>query len=49
MDTIFMNSINSETFKPYVLILKLTDKLNLRNGKKVIEISNLSMYYTRKK
>ena len=30
MDTIFMNSENSETSKPHVLKLKLTSKLNLR-------------------
>ena len=29
MDTIFMNSENSKTSEPYVLILKLTDKLVL--------------------
>ena len=29
MDTIFMNSGNSKTSKPYVLILKLTEKLDL--------------------
>ena len=46
MDTIFMNSENSKTPKPYVLVLKLTDKLDLRIGKKVIALSNLSVYYT---
>ena len=30
MDTIFMNSENSKTSEPHVLILKLTDKLDLR-------------------
>ena len=49
MDTIFMNSENSKTSKQNVLILKLTDKLDLRNGKKVIALSNLSIYYTWKK
>ena len=34
MDTIFMNSENSLTFKPHVLILKLTDKLDLRRDEK---------------
>ena len=29
MDTIFMNSKNSRTSKPHVLMLKLTDKLDL--------------------
>ena len=34
MDTIFINPENSKTFKPHVLILKLTNKLDLRRGKK---------------
>ena len=46
MDTIFMNSGNSKTSKQYVLILKLTDKLDLRICEKVIVLSNLSIYYT---
>ena len=41
-----MNSENSETSKPYVLKLKLTSKLDLRIGGKVIALSNLSIYYT---
>ena len=48
MDTIFMNSENSKTPKPHVLVLKLTNKLDLRIGKKVIALSNLSIYYTQK-
>ena len=35
MDAIIMNSENSKTSKSYVSVLKLTDKLDLRNGKKV--------------
>ena len=46
MDTIFMNSENSKTCKPRVLILKLTNKLDLRIGGKIIALSNLSIYYT---
>ena len=46
MDTIFMNSENSRTPKPHILILKLTNKLDLRIGKKVIALSNRSIYYT---
>ena len=46
MDTIFMNSENSKAYEPHVLILKLTDKLDLRIGKKSIASSNLSIYYT---
>ena len=44
--TIFMNSENSKTFEPHVLILKLADKLDLRRGEKIIALSNLSIYYT---
>ena len=41
-----MNSENSKTFKFHVLILKLTNKLDLRIGEKAITLSNLSIYYT---
>ena len=41
-----MNSENSETSKPNILKLKLTEKLDLRVDKKVITLSNLSIYYT---
>ena len=40
MNTIFMNS------ESHVLKLKLTSKLDLRIGEKVIALSNLSIYYT---
>ena len=43
-----MHSENSKTSKPHVLILKLTNKLDLRIGEKIIALSNLSIYYTRK-
>ena len=46
MDTIFMNSENSRTSKYHVLMLKLTDKLDLKRGEKSIALSNLSIYYT---
>ena len=46
MDTIFMNSEKSKTSKPHILKVKLTDKLDLRIGKKVIALSNPSIYYT---
>ena len=41
-----MNSYDSKTSKPHVLILKLTNKLDLRMGEKVIALSNVSIYYT---
>ena len=46
MNTIFMNSENSKTSKPRVLKLKLTNKLDLRLGEKIIALSNLSIHYT---
>ena len=46
MDTIFMNSENSKTSEPHILILKLTDKLDLRRGEKIIALTNFSIYYT---
>ena len=45
IDTIFVNSEKSKTFKPHVLILKLTNKLDLRIGEKIIPLLNLSIYY----
>ena len=41
-----MNSENSKTSEPHVLILKLTDKLDLRIDEKIIALPNLSIYYT---
>ena len=46
MDTIFMNSENSKTSEYHVLVLRLTDKLDLRRGQKTVVLSNLSIYYT---
>ena len=41
-----MNSENSKTSEPHVLILTLSDKLDLREGEEIIALSNLSIYYT---
>ena len=46
MYTMLMNSENSKTSEPHVLILNLTDKLDLRRGEKIIALSNLSIHYT---
>ena len=46
MDTINMNSENSRTSEYHVLVLKLTDKLDLRRGQKTVAVSNLTIYYT---
>ena len=49
MNTISMNSKNSKTSEPYILILKLTDKSGLRTVEKYVSLSNFCIYYTRKK
>ena len=46
MDTIFMNSENSKASEPYVLKLKLTNKLELKIGEKITALSNFSIHYT---
>ena len=46
MDTIFIKSGNNKTLENNVLVLKLTDKLDLRGGQKTVVLSNLSIYYT---
>ena len=46
MDKIFMNSENSRTSENHVLVLKLTNKLDLKRGQRPAALSNLSIYYT---
>ena len=46
MDYTFLNSENSKTPKAHVLILKHTNKLDLRIDEKIIALSILSIYYT---
>ena len=41
-----MNAESNKNSEPHVLILKLTNKLDLRICKKVIALSNHSIYYT---
>ena len=48
MNTIFINSENSKTSKPHILMLKLANELDLRRDEKILALSNLSVYYTRK-
>ena len=45
MDTIFMNSKNCRTSEYHVLLLNLTNKIDLRS-EKTVALSNLSIYYT---
>ena len=46
MDTIFMNSENSKHSESHVLMLKFTNKLDLRIGENTIALSILRIYYT---
>ena len=41
-----MNSENSKTSEYHVLVLKLTEKLDLKRGQKSVALLNLSIYYT---
>ena len=41
-----MKSENIKTSMPHVLMLNLTDKIDLRRGEKCIALSNLSINYT---
>ena len=40
-----MNSKNRKTSKPKVLVLTLTDKLDLRKSDKYVALSNVSIYF----
>ena len=46
MNAMFINSENSKTSKALILMLKLTNELDLRIGEMIIALSNLSIYYT---
>ena len=41
-----MNFENSKTSEHHVLLLDLTDDLDLRRGEKTVALSNFSIYYT---
>ena len=45
MDTIFINTENGRTLDYHVLLLNLTNKIDLRS-EKTVALSNLSIYYT---
>ena len=49
MDTIFMNSENSKASDHHGLLLNLSNKIDLRRKDKYVVLSNLSIYYIRKK
>ena len=43
MNTKLMNSENSKTSDPHILLLNLTDKTNLKRSDKYVALSNLSI------
>ena len=45
METTFMNSENSKTSESHRFRLGLTDKLDLKDPKKNMAFTNLSIYY----
>ena len=45
MDTIFINTESGRTLDYHVLLLNLTNKIDLRS-EKTVALSNLSIYYT---
>ena len=46
METICMNSKNTEPSGPHRLLFNLTDKVNLKRSDKYVALSKLSIYYT---
>ena len=46
MDTIFLNSGNSETFESYRLLLNPSYEINVKIIYKYVALSNLRIYYT---
>ena len=42
--TIFMDSKNNEMSNPRILLLSLTDEINLKRSDKYLALSNLSIY-----
>ena len=46
MNTILMNSDNSKKSDPHILLLNLTNKIDLGTKDKYIALSNLSIYHT---
>ena len=43
MNTIFMNSENSKIYDPNILIVNLSDKINLKRSDRYAALSNLSI------
>ena len=46
LETIFINTENSETIEPHTFFLYLSQRLDFRGWNKHIALQNLSIYYT---
>ena len=46
METLFMNTENSESNEPHKFVLNLSQRLDLRSSNKYVALQNLSIYYT---
>ena len=46
MDTIFTKSDNCKTSDPHILLLSLSNEINLKRSDKYVASSNLNIYYT---
>ena len=46
METIFMNTENSNTNEPQKSVLNLSQRLDLRSSDKHVTLQNVSIYYT---
>ena len=46
MDTIFINSQNSETSDLLRILLNLSERINLKRSDKYVTLSNLIIHYT---
>ena len=46
MDTIFIYSGNNKKSDFYILLLNLSDKINLKRKDKYVALSNLCVYFT---
>ena len=49
METIFMNTEDSQTSEPHKFVLNVSQRLDLRSSNKHVALPNVSIYYTRKK
>ena len=49
IDTIFMNSEDSKVYNPHILLLNLSDKMNLKKSDKYVQILDFAIHEQFKK